>query len=77
FTGVSDPRGMKHWGAPSIERFLLDGWDATKPKLQAAGFVSYQPLAIRPFCADAKHRGLIRGDLLVNRLPVTRGQASS
>ena len=29
-------------GAPSIERLLLDGWDATKPRLQAAGFVSYQ-----------------------------------
>ena len=41
-TGVSDPRWMKHWGAPSIERLLLDGWDPTKPKLHAAGFVSYQ-----------------------------------
>ena len=35
---------MKHWDAPSIERLLLDGWDATKPKLQATGFVSYQSL---------------------------------
>ena len=28
--GVSDPREMKLCCAPSIERFLLDGWETTK-----------------------------------------------